>query len=79
MKHLLTIEIKKSGSNNIARILREGITASSTNSPEVARDSAVAKLMARNGLKPELTTITNQLITSLISHETWLVTLRTDN
>ena len=69
----LSVAVKETGSNNVARLQGEGISASSTNSPRVAIDVAVKKLIARNAFGPVEITVANLFHGQNCSQ--WLVTL----
>jgi hypothetical protein len=69
----LVVSVKESGSNNVARILGEGITASSTNRPAVAVDVAAEKFMKRNRLNN--VKCEYRCTSSSISHSMWIVTI----
>lgn len=49
----ILVNVKLSGGDNRARVLKWGITASSTNSPEIAVRAAVDKFCRRTGREIE--------------------------
>ena len=65
------VNVKLSGSDNRARILKWGITASSTNSPEVAVESAARKLCAKTGRDESKFEL--QRVSGAVGLETWLI------
>lgn len=67
------INVKKSGSDNRARVLKWSIMASSTNSPEIAVTAAAEKLCARLNRAHEQ--IALKRVTSTQLSEIWLLTL----
>ena len=68
----LIVTVKETGSNNAARIMGEGITASSTNSAEIAVLAAVKKFIQRNRIE---NAYSHRCIGSGLGHSQWMITI----
>lgn len=64
-----TVNVKATGSNNTARVLGQGISANSTNSPATAVSVAANKLCARLGIDRQRVTFLR--VTGSLGAEVW--------
>ena len=69
MKYLVNVSV--SGGDNKARVLKWGITASSTNSSAVAVARAADKLCAKLGHDPEAATV--KKVAASLNAEVWQI------
>ncbi len=70
----VTVSVNKTGSGNVARVMKHGITASCTSSADAAMDAAVLKLMKRNWPDQALK-VEHEVVSDTVSNATYIVTL----